>query len=258
MRDRLTRLAAAGSIVSVPTVVEDGWIQPQIPSGGYPARMRRSEGHPGDLLIPVVFPDYRVRLPGGGRDGNRLALGHAGIVLIDGETHRGLYYEWGRYDAGRDMGMVRMSPAPRIELREVARIRQSDLSRLLGWLSTHFGEHTRVQAVLTPSDRRGFELAQGFANQRMRNFRRGTDPRDTWCAAPGLCFQSPLVDENERIYTIGGNSCLRFACRVAEVGSGLTNMITIWPTTWARHNQRFVGLTRADYDRRLGLRLDPD
>jgi hypothetical protein len=199
-----------------------------------------------------------VRLPGGGRDGTRLELGHAGVVLIDGETHRALYYEWGRYDTGRDLGMVRTSPARRTRLRELARIREGDLLHLLRWLSTQLGGSTRVQALLTPSDRQGYERAHEFATQRMRNFRRGTEPRDTWCVVPGVCFQSPFVDENDRIYTIGGNSCLRFAARVTEIGTGLNHMSTTWPATFARHNQQWWGLTRADYQHGRGLQLDPD
>ena len=71
------------------TDVVDGWLIPNVPASSAAARLKTSVG-PGDFVIPVVFPDYRVRLPfqTGDRGAMRAGIGHAGVVIIKRRERR--------------------------------------------------------------------------------------------------------------------------------------------------------------------------
>ncbi|WP_212746730.1 hypothetical protein [Pseudoalteromonas ruthenica] len=83
-----------------------------------------------DILIPIVFPDYKITVTTPRRDVDLLPwvqydnfttpsstqslsdLGHAGILLVKGTTGLTKYYEYGRYDYPENKGIVRRVPVP--------------------------------------------------------------------------------------------------------------------------------------------------
>lgn len=236
------------------TEVADGWLAPSILRASGAARFKTSLG-PGDLIIPVVFPDYRVRLPfqTGVRDAQRIAIGHAGILLINGETGVAAYYEWGRYDTGRDLGSVRRRHVTPTSLSSVCRIRVADLRRTLSVLCRVAGELSRAEAVLIPCDNGGYDRGTFYAEGVRSAFAPGHTPAQAWCASPGLCVQSPFVRDHERIYAITDNNCLSFAIEVAHRASRLLlrhqgrNRGPDLPSGWANGLRWSYGFTRVDY-----------
>ena len=236
------------------TQIIDGWLAPNIPPTSRAGTFKLTMG-PGDLVIPVVFPDYRVRLPfqTGARDPVRVGIGHAGVVLIEGSRGIAAYYEWGRYDTGRDFGRVRERHVSPTSLTPICRVRVSHLKRILSMLCGVAGDRTRVEAVIVPCPPGGRDRGRHYAESVQRTFARGSEPPGVACAAPGICIQSPFVAPHERIYALTDNNCLSFAVEVAERASGLrlahegrTRGPDI-PAGWADGVRWTHGLTRIDY-----------
>lgn len=77
-----------------------------------------------DVVIPIVFPDYRITVevqkievdvfPWTTFDDFHIPayrdkisnLGHAGVLFINGKTGTTKYYEYGRYDPPKNLGLV--------------------------------------------------------------------------------------------------------------------------------------------------------
>jgi hypothetical protein len=76
-----------------------------------------------DIIIPVVFPDYKISVPSpvalsmpkflkdrgftDWKKGNNMVgdLGHAGILIVEGKTGLARYYDYGRYST-KDVGLL--------------------------------------------------------------------------------------------------------------------------------------------------------
>ncbi|MGF1727867.1 hypothetical protein [Photobacterium nomapromontoriensis] len=81
-----------------------------------------------DVLVPIVFPDYKITVDTPQKNVDLLPwfsfddftvpktrqkisnLGHAGILLINGDSGLTKYYEYGRYDYPDQKGIVRRVP----------------------------------------------------------------------------------------------------------------------------------------------------
>lgn len=62
-----------------------------------------------DLYIPVVFPEYKIRVSDIPVVGRVPLLGHAGAFTYDSQTGAITYYEYGRYDVERGgLGLVKI------------------------------------------------------------------------------------------------------------------------------------------------------
>jgi hypothetical protein len=87
-----------------------------------------------DVVIPIVFPGYKITvevprievdllpwtdfddftIPG--HKNKYSNLGHAGILIINGESGLTKYYEYGRYDRA-GIGLVRRIPIPNVQIK---------------------------------------------------------------------------------------------------------------------------------------------
>ena len=69
-----------------------------------------------DYAIPLVWPNYPIKIAGH----SFLELGHAGVIIVNGETGYTRYFEFGRYRDSAGLthyeGLARSSPIPNIGL----------------------------------------------------------------------------------------------------------------------------------------------
>jgi hypothetical protein len=116
-----------------------------------------------DVAIPIVFPDYLIRvdtpplkielpvtLPGlGGKieipgTKNKVPyLGHAGILFIDGNSGTTKYYEYGRYDPAA-LGLVRKQSVPNVRLAPDGRFTLATMRATLATISSLSGQSGRI------------------------------------------------------------------------------------------------------------------
>lgn len=100
----------------------------------------------GKDAVLIAYPDFRPEIPHVGRP---LALGHAGILLIDNKTGLTKYYEYGRYDKA-DLGLVRTQTVPNVVIRD-GRPTPESLNAVLSRLSTVAGHGGRIRAAYIES-----------------------------------------------------------------------------------------------------------
>lgn len=118
-----------------------------------------------DLIIPIVFPDYRITVTTPATDVDLLPwvnfdnfsipstkqklsnLGHAGVMLANGKTGQTKYYEYGRYDAPENKGIVRRVPIPNASAGREG-INLDSLQAPLHRISQVAGQGGRIQAVV--------------------------------------------------------------------------------------------------------------
>ncbi|WBA13834.1 hypothetical protein [Salinivibrio proteolyticus] len=117
-----------------------------------------------DFLIPIVFPDYDVQVVGEQSFevfGYKIStpkikapyLGHAGVILINGETGLTRYYEYGRYpNPNSDIpGNVRKIDVSDVVIKN-GLITESSLKRLLREVSGRAGDRSRISGVVLRGD----------------------------------------------------------------------------------------------------------
>lgn len=158
-----------------------------------------------DLVIPIVFPDYRISTPFG-----RISqLGHAGVLLINGHTGMTAYFEYGRYDRA-GLGEVRRRRVPDIRLGRDGLPTETSLQRTLQSISLQAGHRGRIQAtrIEVPGQFRTMHL---YAQRRQRE----------------------NSDSSRTPYSILNNNCMTFAQQVAEAaGVSLPRMIDPRPNSY--------------------------
>ncbi len=117
-----------------------------------------------DVLIPIVFPDYRISVDTPqidvdlfpwtnfdnfsirGRKNKISDMGHAGILIINGKTGLSKYYEYGRYDAPKYLGVVRGVIIPDAKVNAEDSF-FSSLKPILKKISAIAGHGGRIQGV---------------------------------------------------------------------------------------------------------------
>lgn len=120
------------------------------------------------MLIPIVFPDYRISvetpsasidvLPYFEFDNVKIEkskqklsnLGHAGILLINGRNGLTKYYEYGRYDSA-NRGIVRRIRLPDAEVNQNGVIPKS-LIPPLRKISRTTGKGGRIEGVFIEAE----------------------------------------------------------------------------------------------------------
>jgi hypothetical protein len=165
-----------------------------------------------DVVIPIVFPDYRILvevaerkvdlIPGAEFDNFRIPgyrdhvsqLGHAGVLFIEGKTGLTKYYEYGRYDAPQNLGIVRPRSIPDA-VSKAGKINAVSLKRPLAAISQLAGNGGRIQAAYIEVNNK-FGVMLSHAKQR----------------------ESERTDPKRKPYDLLSKSCLHFMKEIAERG----------------------------------------
>jgi hypothetical protein len=118
-----------------------------------------------DIIIPIVFPDYKITvelqktevdvLPWFDFDNFTVPsykdkisnLGHAGILFINGENGTTKYYEYGRYDPPKNLGIVvKARNLPDVKIVN-GHIEFSTLKQTLSFISRVSGQSGKIHGV---------------------------------------------------------------------------------------------------------------
>ncbi|WP_211678539.1 hypothetical protein [Moritella sp. 36] len=117
-----------------------------------------------DILIPIVFPEYKITvdiprldvdlLPWTSVDNFTIpkssqkfsGLGHAGILIVNGVSGLTKYYEYGRYDYPEKKGVVRRVPVPDVKLGADG-VELKSLIPVLSKVSKVAGKGSRIKGV---------------------------------------------------------------------------------------------------------------
>ncbi len=109
-----------------------------------------------DFVIPLVWPGYKITLDLPGRPIGVPALGHAGVVLVDGSTARTRYFEYGRY--GDVRGVVRTAGIGTHSIGQISirdgKIDQTSFATVMAEAGNTFGKGSLTSGSL-------FELPDG-------------------------------------------------------------------------------------------------
>ena len=217
-----------------------------------PVRRRDDEGDSevanSDVVIPIVFPDYRIgvntppldvsipdivpvfdltpthiKLPATKQ--NIPYLGHAGVLLINGKTGLTRYFEYGRYDRA-ERGLVRKQNVIDVRIGQNGRPTMQTLRELLGQISVKSGRGGSIKAAYIEMDSGAFSRMDNYALGRMKS---NNDPK-----------RSP--------YELLNNSCLHFMKSVAEAG-GASMPLVIAPHPTGYIIQVRLQKNELDFDR---------
>lgn len=164
-----------------------------------------------DVVIPIVFPDYKIMvkikkwevdvLPFVDFDNftipeykDKLSnLGHAGVLFINGKTGVTKYYEYGRYDPPKNLGLVlKARNLPDVKIVNGS-IDYSSLKKPLAFISRVSGQSGRIQAVYIEVDKK-YDVMLKMAELR----------------------KSHNLVKNRKPYDLMTNSCIHFVKEVTE------------------------------------------
>ena len=162
-----------------------------------------------DVVIPIVFPDYRIRAdlgeikprtvktPVGDVRTPRIDLdlgkvpylGHAGVLFYHGDSGLTKYFEYGRYDAAA-RGLVRRLPVPDVSLDTDGRTTKVSLTTVMRSISTKSGQSGRLAAAYIEVHGK-FEVMHDFAKDEMSKAatKKRVTPTSANCAGP-----SPVIE----------------------------------------------------------------
>ncbi|MFT5836106.1 MAG: hypothetical protein ACI9RG_001000 [Sulfurimonas sp.] len=169
-----------------------------------------------DVVIPIVFPDYKitVNIPKENYDPipyfdfdnfstpaykERFeGLGHAGVLIINGETGTTKYFEYGRYDK-RALGKVqKIENLPNVKVNNGKIILRS-LKDALNKISRESGKNIRIEGVYIEVENK-FNFMLGYAKLREHQ---NNNPK-------------------RKPYSLTSNSCVHFAKEVTSKGGIIT------------------------------------
>nr|WP_319493487.1 hypothetical protein [uncultured Desulfobacter sp.] len=165
-----------------------------------------------DIVIPMVFPDYRITveierrkvdvLPWVDFDnftipkykGKFSNLGHAGILFINGKTGITKYFEYGRYDPPKNIGIVvKAANLPDVKIVN-GNLNINTLVKPLDFISRISGQSGRIEGVF-------LEVENKF--QKMLDY--------------ALMRKSQNANPNRRSYDLTSNSCIHFVKKMTEI-----------------------------------------
>jgi len=118
-----------------------------------------------DIVIPIVFPDYKITVevkktnvdvfPWFDFDNFTIPtykdkisnLGHAGVLFIDGKSGTTKYYEYGRYDPPKNIGLVvKARNLPNVSIIN-GKLDFSTLKKPLAFISRVSGQSGKIHGV---------------------------------------------------------------------------------------------------------------
>lgn len=189
-----------------------------------------------DIVIPMVFPDYRITVeiqrtkidvfPWFDFDNFTIPkykekfsnLGHAGILFINGKTGTTKYFEYGRYDPPKNLGIVvKAANLPDVKVVN-GNMDINSLVKPLDFISRISGQSGRIQGVYIEVDNK---------YQKMLDY--------------ALMRKSQNANPKRRPYDLTSNSCIHFVKKVTE-GAGINTPWMVDP----RPNS-YMGEFRDDY-----------
>ncbi|WP_444944606.1 hypothetical protein ACJJIK_07235 [Microbulbifer sp. ZKSA006] len=188
-----------------------------------------------DVVIPIVFPDYKIRvnvprykvdiLPWFDFDNfstpklsQKLSyLGHAGVLFINGKNGITKYYEYGRYDA-ENLGLVVKAKNLPDALVVNNRVDLGSLKRPLSFISRVSGQSGRIEGAY-------IEVEGKY--QAMLEYAEGRKKQNN--------------NPNRKPYELDSYSCIHFAKETVEK-AGVDTPIMIDP----RPNS-YIGELRDDF-----------
>ena len=136
-----------------------------------------------DVVIPIVFPDYKIAVevqktkvdvfPWTTFDNFHIPaykdrvsnLGHAGILFVNGKTGTTKYYEYGRYDAPRNLGLVVKARNLPDAIVKNGKIEISSLKKPLSFISKISGQSGRIHGVYIEVEK-GYDTMLAYAELR--------------------------------------------------------------------------------------------
>lgn len=162
-----------------------------------------------DLLVPIVFPDYRIAIelpkaevdvfPWVDFDNFTMSgykdrwsnLGHAGVLFVNGANGQTKYYEYGRYDA-EGLGLVRRSIIPDARA-DKGSVLPASLVAPLRKIAIGAGQGGRIEGVFIEVQGRFGAMLAYAEGRKVANSNRKRPP-----------------------YSILSNSCIHFVKAVAQ------------------------------------------
>ncbi|SCC64641.1 RHS repeat-associated core domain-containing protein, partial [Chitinophaga costaii] len=152
--------------------------------------------------ILITFPDYRIdpEIKIGTWKAPKVGgLGHAGIMIIDNNTGRATYYEYGRYKTtDGTKGLVRKYDVGKIVFGKDGKATEESVNAAMGKISQKSGEGGRIKGAYVISDK--FKEMKDYADQKYNE------------SNPG----NPQYDANRPPYSLLGNNCGTFAADVVN------------------------------------------
>lgn len=164
-----------------------------------------------DIVIPVVFPDYKITVevqktkvdvfPWVTFDNFNIPaykdkisnLGHAGILFVNGKTGTTKYYEYGRYDPPKNLGLVvKARNLPDAVLKN-GKIKFTSLKKPLSLISRISGQSGRIHGVYIEVENK-YDVMLGHAKLR----------------------KSQNAFPARRPYDLVTNSCIHFVKEITE------------------------------------------
>lgn len=127
-----------------------------------------------DYIIPLAFPDYLIRLEGGSAETARKYtgtdripyLGHAAILIINGQSGKSKYYEYGRYPPG-DLGRARSRTVKNVIITASGMIDISSLKMTLRNISRQSGQSGNIIGAILRKDN-VFDKAIAFGEHKIK------------------------------------------------------------------------------------------
>ncbi len=164
-----------------------------------------------DIVIPIVFPDYKVAVevqktkvdvfPWVAFDNfnipayrDRISnLGHAGVLFVNGKTGASKYYEYGRYDPPKNLGLVvKARNLPDVIVKN-GKMEFGSLKNPLSFISRISGQSGRIQGVYIEVDNKFGSMLE-YAELR----------------------KSQNSNSNRRAYDLVTNSCIHFVKGITQ------------------------------------------
>lgn len=139
---------------------------------------------PPDIVIPLVFPDYKISTP----IGRWSYLGHAGVLFINGCNGTAKYYEYGRYDK-EQLGQVRTHTIPDVIVGKDGRPTKESLAKTLHEISKKAGHGGRIKAVYIEVEK-GYEKMLQFVEDRRKQ--NNNNKRKPYSILTNNCMTFPI------------------------------------------------------------------
>ena len=165
-----------------------------------------------DIIIPIVFPDYRITveikstevdvLPWFSFDNFTVPkfkdkisnLGHAGVMFISGKDGTTKYFEYGRYDPPHNLGLVvKARNLPDAKIIN-GKLDVSSLKKPLSYISRISGQSGRVEGVYIEVDDKYEDILNYVRIRKAQN-----------------------ANPNRKPYDLTSNSCIHFVKKVTEI-----------------------------------------
>ena len=188
-----------------------------------PIRLIDFDGRKPTDGILLVFPDYKIRTKGVPIP----FLGHSGVLLIDNETGKTVYYDFGRF-YGHKKGFIRTNEElGKVSFDDEGLPTESSLDEVLKNISEEYGHKGDIEGIYIKS--KEFEKMQEYAESE----------------------RNKIIEEKEfEHYNIIINSCLHFSIKTIEADKNidLPTAITPIPTEYIRIVRWLYDYEEVDYE----------